>query len=87
MLSFVPLYAAVSTYTKVALQQIRVGHARALGRAVAAQVSEAHTRRSAGELDSLLRAEVGSAGVETIAIFSRDGGLLAHAGAAARRAG
>lgn len=80
LLSFLPLYAAVSTYTKVALQQIRVGHARALGRAVAAQVSEAHTRRSAGELDGLLRAEVGTAGVETISIFARDGALLAHAG-------
>lgn len=81
LLSFVPLYAAVSTYTKVAFQQIRIGHARALGRAVAAQVSEAHSRRAAGELDGLLRAEVGSAGVESISIFAAAGTMLAHAGA------
>ncbi|MFZ5890118.1 MAG: sensor histidine kinase [Myxococcota bacterium] len=80
LFSFVPLYLAVSTYTKVALQQIRVGHARALGRAVAAQVSEAHTRRPPSELVSLLRAEVGSAGVETISIHDHTGAILVRAG-------
>jgi signal transduction histidine kinase len=85
VLSFVPLYLAVSTYTKVALQQIRVGHARALGRAVAAQVSEAHSRRGPNDLTSLLRAEVGSAGVETIAIYDRARKQLAHAGEPAPR--
>lgn len=83
--SFVPLYLAVTTYTKVALQQIRVGHARALGRAVAAQVSEAHTRRTPDELESLLRAEVGSAGVETIAIYDRARNELSFAGEPAPR--
>jgi signal transduction histidine kinase len=81
LLAFVPLYAAVATYTKVALQQIRVSHARALGRAVAAQVGEARNRRTAAELSALLGAEVGSEGVDTIAVFSERGEELAIAGA------
>jgi signal transduction histidine kinase len=81
LLAFVPLYAAVATYTRVALQQIRVSHARALGRAVAAQVGEARNRRTTAELSALLGAEVGSEGVETIAVYSADGEQLAFAGA------
>jgi signal transduction histidine kinase len=81
LLAFVPLYAAVFTYTKVALQQIRVSHTRALGRAVAAQVGEARNRRSTAELSALLGAEVGSEGVETIAVFGEHGEQLAIAGA------
>src|SRR6478736_3246168 len=38
LLAFVPLFFAVATYTSVTLQQLRVGHARALGRAIAAHV-------------------------------------------------
>jgi signal transduction histidine kinase len=81
LLAFVPLYAAVATYTKVALQQIRVSHARALGRAVAAQVGEARSRRTAAELSALLGAEVGSEGVDTIAVYAQNGEQLAFAGA------
>ncbi len=80
VLAFVPLYVAVSTYTKVALQQIRVGHARSLGRAVAAQVVEARRNRSPEELTGLLRAEVGSEGVETISVYDREAKLVARAG-------
>ena len=45
LLAFVPLFYAVATYTSVTLQQLRVGHARALGRAIAAHVAEARTSR------------------------------------------
>jgi outer membrane translocation and assembly module TamA len=59
LLAFVPLFFAVATYTGVTLQQLRVGHARALGRAIGAHVAEARASRSEAELMSLLRAEVG----------------------------
>jgi len=80
LFAFIPLYLAVATYTTVALQQIRVSHARVLGRAVAAHVIEALPRRSASELQPLLRAQIGEEGVDGIAVFAEDGELLARAG-------
>ncbi len=78
--AFVPLFYAVATYTSVTLQQQRVGHARALGRAIAAHVAEARERRSEAELMSLLRAEIGTEGVEAIGVYSPAGTRLAAAG-------
>ncbi|HYP89362.1 MAG TPA: HAMP domain-containing sensor histidine kinase [Polyangiaceae bacterium] len=83
LLAFVPLFYAVATYTSVTLQQLRVGHARALGRAIAAHVAEARERRSEAELMSLLRAEVGTEGVEAIGVYSLSGERVAAAGAPA----
>src|SRR5690349_19522668 len=80
LLAFVPLFFAVATYTSVTLQQLRVGHARALGRAIAAHVAEARERRSEAELMSLLRAEIGTEGVEAIGVYSPAGPRLAAAG-------
>ncbi|RYZ04052.1 MAG: HAMP domain-containing histidine kinase [Myxococcales bacterium] len=80
LLAFVPLFYAVATYTSVTLQQLRVGHARALGRAIAAHVAEARERRSEAELMGLLRAEVGTEGVEAIGVYSPAGQQLAAAG-------
>ena len=80
LFAFIPLYLAVATYTTVALQQIRLSHARVLGRAVAAHVIEALPRRSASELQPLLRAQIGEEGVDGIAVFAEDGELLARAG-------
>ncbi len=82
LLAFVPLFFAVATYTSVTLQQLRVGHARALGRAIAAHVAEARASRSEPELMSLLRAEVGTEGVEAIGVYALDGRRLAVAGEA-----
>ncbi len=80
LLSFAPLYVAVATYTTVALQQIRAGHARVLGRAVAAHIGEAVGTRSNAEVENLLRAEIGAEGVEAIAVYGRDGRRLSSAG-------
>jgi two-component system, NtrC family, sensor kinase len=80
LLAFVPLFFAVATYTSVTLQQLRVGHARALGRAIAAHVAEARSSRSGADLMSLLRAEVGTEGVEAIGVYGTTGERLAAAG-------
>jgi signal transduction histidine kinase len=80
LLAFIPLFFAVATYTQVTLQQLRVGHARALGRAIAAHVAEARRNRSDDQLMSLLRAEIGTEGVEAIAVYGTTGERLAAAG-------
>lgn len=80
LLAFVPLFYAVATYTSVTLQQLRVGHARALGRAIAAHVAEARANRSGADLMTLLRAEVGTEGVEAIGVYGTSGERLAVAG-------
>lgn len=80
LLAFVPLFFAVATYTSVTLQQLRVQHARALGRAIAAHVAEARASRSDADLMSLLRAEIGTEGVEAIGVYAPAGQRLAAAG-------
>jgi signal transduction histidine kinase len=80
LLAFVPLFYAVASYTSATLQQLRLGHARALGRAIAAHVAEARERRSEAELMSLLRAEIGTEGVEAIGVYSTSGERVAAAG-------
>ena len=80
LLAFIPLFYAVATYTSVTLQQLRVGHARALGRAIAAHVAEARGSRSGADLMSLLRAEIGTEGVEAIGVYGPDGQRVAAAG-------
>ncbi len=80
VLAFLPLYWAVATYTRVALQQLRTSDARALGRAVAAQVSEARQRRSGAELEVLLGAQLGGDGVSAIVVYGPHGEVLARAG-------
>jgi two-component system, NtrC family, sensor kinase len=80
LLAFVPLFFAVATYTSVTLQQLRVGHARALGRAIAAHVAEARSSRTGADLMGLLRAEIGTEGVEAIGVYGLDGARLAAAG-------
>jgi two-component system NtrC family sensor kinase len=73
LLAFVPLFFAVATYTSATLQQLRVGHARALGRAIAAHAAEARASRNHEQLMSLLRAEVGTEGVVAIGVYGADG--------------
>jgi signal transduction histidine kinase len=80
LLAFIPLFFAVATYTSVTLQQVRVGHARALGRAIAAHVAEARGSRNETELLGLLRAEVGTEGVEAIGVYDRAGKRVAAVG-------
>jgi two-component system, NtrC family, sensor kinase len=80
LLAFIPLFFAVATYTSVTLQQPRVGHARALGRAIAAHVAEARGSRTGEDLMSLLRAEIGTEGVEAIGVYATTGERVAAAG-------
>ena len=80
LLAFIPLFFAVATYTSVTLQQLRVGHARALGRAIAAHVAEARSSRSGEDLMSLLRAEIGTEGVVAIGVYGTAGERLAATG-------
>jgi two-component system NtrC family sensor kinase len=80
LLAFIPLFFAVATYTSVTLQQLRVGHARALGRAIAAHVAEARSNRTGANLLSLLRAEIGTEGVVAIGVYGTAGERVAAAG-------
>lgn len=73
LLAFIPLFFAVATYTSATLQQLRVGHARALGRAIGAHAAEARASRNDEELMSLLRAEVGTEGVVAIGVYGANG--------------
>ncbi len=73
LLAFIPLFFAVATYTSATLQQLRVGHARALGRAIAAHAAEARASRNDEQLISLLRAEVGTEGVVAIGVYGANG--------------
>jgi signal transduction histidine kinase len=80
IIAFVPLFFAVATYTSFSFRGLREGHARALGRASAGHVAEAAHRRSNEDLLPLLRAEVGTEGVEAIGVYGADGTALARAG-------
>ena len=80
VIAFVPLFFAVATYTSITLRNLREGHARALGRAIAGHVAEAARGRSSDDLLPLLRAEVGAEGVEAIGVYGVDGVVLARTG-------
>jgi two-component system, NtrC family, sensor kinase len=83
VLAFVPLYFAVAGLTQTTLRNARASSARALGRAVGAHVSEARRTRSDQELQPLLDAEIGAVGLEAVAVYTRDGRLVARAGESA----
>jgi signal transduction histidine kinase len=80
LVAFVPLFFAVATYTSLTLQKLREAHARSLGRAVAGQVAEAGLHRPDEELMPLLRAQVGSEGLEAIGVYRTDGRPVARVG-------
>ena len=80
VIAFVPLFFAVATYTSITLRNVREAHARALGRAIAGHVAEAARQRSNDGLMPLLRAEVGTEGVEAIGVYGGNGRPLARAG-------
>jgi two-component system NtrC family sensor kinase len=80
VIAFVPLFFAVATYTSITLRSVREAHARALGRAIAGHVAEAARRRSSDDLMPLLRAEIGTEGVEAIGVYGGNGRPLARAG-------
>ncbi len=80
LLGLLPLYFAVSTYTRVTLQEVRYASARSLGRAVAGHVSEARERRTQAELMELLHSEIGASGLEAIGVYDPQGKAIARVG-------
>ncbi|MCA9645296.1 MAG: HAMP domain-containing histidine kinase [Polyangiaceae bacterium] len=80
LLGLLPLYFAVSTYTRVTLQEVRYASARSLGRAVAGHVSEARERRTHAELMELLHSEIGASGLEAIGVYDPQGKAVARVG-------
>src|SRR5262245_57543449 len=80
VIAFVPLFFAVATYTSITLRNVREAHARALGRAIAGHAAEAARRRSSEDLMPLLRAEVGTEGVEAIGVYGDDGRPVGRVG-------
>ena len=80
IIAFVPLFFAVATYTSITLRNVREAHARALGRAIAGHAAEAARRRSSDDLMPLLRAEVGTEGVEALGVYGPDGRPVARVG-------
>ena len=80
-LAFVPLYFAVASLTRATLRTERESHARAIGRVVAAHIAEARARRSAGDLGSLLDAQIDpSSGLFALALYDTAGVLETRAG-------
>ncbi len=80
LLSFVPLFFAVATYTRVTLQQLHRRHARALGDAVTAHVADAAAHRSRTELQRLLEGRVGQGGIVAIGVYDPGGARRSRAG-------
>ncbi|MEZ4229849.1 MAG: HAMP domain-containing sensor histidine kinase [Polyangiaceae bacterium] len=80
LLGLLPLYFAVSTYTRVTLQEVRYASARSLGRAVAGHVAEARGRRTHAELMELLHSEIGASGLEAIGVYGPQGKAIARVG-------
>jgi signal transduction histidine kinase len=80
VIAFVPLFFAVATYTSITLRNVREANARALGRAIAGHAAEAARRRSSDELMPLLRADVGTEGVQAIGVYGADGRPVARVG-------
>lgn len=81
LVTFLPLYFAVATYTRYTLQEVRTDSARALGRAIAGQVSEARVNRPARDIADLLGAQVGESGVEAIGLYDENGVAVSRVGA------
>lgn len=81
VVTFVPLYFAVATYTTYTLSQVRKDSARSLGRAIAGQIAEARANPTR-DLDALLDAQVGERGVEALAVYDRSGRQIARRGLA-----
>lgn len=80
VIAFVPLFFAVATYTSITLRNVREAHARALGRAISGHVAEAARRRTNEDMLPLLRAEVGTEGVEAIGVYGHDGKSIGRVG-------
>jgi two-component system NtrC family sensor kinase len=80
IVTFVPLFFAVATYTRLTLHDLRLRQARAIGRTVAGQVSEARAHRRPEALSGLLGAQIGESGVEAIGLYDLTGNATTRVG-------
>lgn len=78
--AFLPLFFAITTYTRITLRDVRETSARALGRAIAGQVAEARARRPDEDLAPLLGTHVGTTGVLALALLDRTGQITMRVG-------
>lgn len=83
MLAFVPLFFAVAGVTRATLLGAREQGARALGRAVAADLGEVRARASKDELLRVLESHVGHGAIEAACVWGPTGAREACAGPAA----
>jgi two-component system NtrC family sensor kinase len=80
VLAFVPLFVAVASLTGASMQSARESSARAIGRAVAAQIEEARKTRTSSDLEALLDAEIGAGGVTALGVYDESGHVVLRVG-------
>jgi two-component system NtrC family sensor kinase len=82
LLAFVPLFFAVASLTRATVVDAREHAARALGRAIAVQVTDAQRRGGPGAIERALGEIVESGDVDAACVFAVDGSRLACVGSA-----
>lgn len=80
VLSFIPLYFAVSRLTEVSLTGLRERSARELGRAIAGHIGSRAASSADERVEALLEAQVDGHGVIAVAIYDATGARVAVAG-------
>ena len=80
VLAFAPLFFAVASVTRATLEVQREESARALGRAVAAQVAEVRRRQDPDALARALESHIGWGGLAAVVVFDGRGQPEASAG-------
>ncbi|MFO7179258.1 MAG: HAMP domain-containing sensor histidine kinase [Pseudomonadota bacterium] len=85
LVAFVPLYAAVATYTTLAVHRLRAEHARALGDAVARTLAGPDAGRTVAELSAERERALSGSGVLAVGAYDVDGRQIAARGPEARR--
>ena len=82
LLAFVPLFFAVASVTRATLLDAREQGARALGRAVAADLGEVRARAEHAELERVLESHVGHGALQAACVWGPTGRREACAGTA-----
>ncbi|MFO0611217.1 MAG: ATP-binding protein [Polyangiaceae bacterium] len=80
VLSFIPLYFAVSRLTEASLLGVRERSARELGRAIAAHVGSSASAHDPARVGALLDAQVDGRGVIGVALYDEAGERVASSG-------
>lgn len=81
VLSFIPLYFAVSRLTEASLLSVRERSARELGRAVAAHIGSRAAAQTPERMTGLLDAQIDGHGVVAVAVYDAAGTRIGAAGA------